>query len=171
MADSGNVLDLISGDELQSQLRRRRSPWLFKTVPPALVDAEIAEGWQIANVNRASVRLKRAKPIDEALEDEVWSLLARIGFTEMSAGRRFQIPVGERGGPTKQIDVLAADDETVLVVECKAAASMGPRPLGKDLAEAARAPWIGFKGAPSALWPQEADRTPLRYQKPSLGSG
>lgn len=136
MAGVGGVLNLISGDELQSQLRRRRSPWVFKTVPTTAVDTELAAGWQIANVNRASVRLKRAKPIDEALEDEVWSLLARIGFTEMSVGRRFQIPLGEHGGPTKQIDVLAADDETALVVECKAAASVGPRPLGKDLAEA-----------------------------------
>lgn len=117
---------------------------MFKTVPTAAVDAEVAAGWQVANVNRASIRLKRAKPIDEGLEDEVWSLLARIGFTEMSAGRRFQVPLGEPGGPTKQIDVLAADDETALVVECKAATSMGPRPLGKDLAEA-----HGLRGAVS----------------------
>lgn len=129
-------LKLITGDAVQSQLRRRRSPWLFKTVPTAAVDLELAAGWQIAKVNRASVRLKRAKPIDEALEDEVWSLLARLGFTEMSAGRRFQIPVGGQGGPTKQIDVMACDDETALVVECKASVNVAPRPLGKDLAEA-----------------------------------
>lgn len=130
-------LKLVSGDELQSQLRWRRSPWQFKTVPPAIVDTELAAGWQVANVNRASVRLKRPKPIDEALEDEVWTLLARLGFTDLSDGRRFQIAVAGTGSQaTKQIDVLASDDDTALVVECKASAQTGPRSLGKDLAEA-----------------------------------
>lgn len=130
-------LNLVSGDELHGQLRRRRSPWLFKTVPSAVADLEIAQGWQVANVNRASIRLKRPKPLDEALEDEVWTLLARLGFTYLSDGRGFKIPISDSVGlASKQIDVLAADDETALVVECKASARIGPRSLGKDLAEA-----------------------------------
>ena len=57
----------------------------------------------------------RPKPADEQLEDEVWCILAQMGFKEMSKGRQFTIKV-EDGLPPRQIDVFAKDDETVIIV-------------------------------------------------------
>jgi DNA sulfur modification protein DndB len=134
---SYGALDLISGDALSSELRVRRSPWLFKTVALAAVDSELDAGWELVREGTASARMRRAKPIDQALEDDVWALLARIGFTHLNAGRRFKVPLSKAvdGTATKQIDVLAADDETALVVECKASSNVGVRSLAKDLGE------------------------------------
>jgi DNA sulfur modification protein DndB len=128
---SYGALDLISGDALSSELRVRRSPWLFKTVALAAVDSELDAGWELVREGTASARMRRAKPIDQALEDDVWALLARIGFTHLNAGRRFKVPLSKAvdGTATKQIDVLAADDETALVVECKASSNVGVRSL------------------------------------------
>ncbi len=138
MAESTTPLKLVSGSELEAELRLRRSGWLFKRVTPGEVAAHEADGWSQTRANKNSVRIQRAKPIDQTLEDDVWALLARIGFTQMSQGRRFVIPVTTAPGSkaTKQIDVLAADDETVLVVECKASAPAKPRSMAKDLGEA-----------------------------------
>ena len=61
--------------------------------------------------------MAKAKPADEQLEDEVWCLLAQMGFKEMSQGRQFTFAVGP-GIPRRQIDVFAKDDETAIVVEC-----------------------------------------------------
>ncbi|MEE4540341.1 MAG: DGQHR domain-containing protein [Erythrobacter sp.] len=55
--------------------------------------------------------------MDEQLEDEVWTILAQMGFKEMSKGRNFTIAV-EDGLEPRQIDVFAKDDETVIIVEC-----------------------------------------------------
>ncbi len=134
MIEATPSLKLIAGSELEAELRLRRSASLFKRVAPSDVAVHEADGWTVARANKYSVRLQKAKPIDQALEDDVWSLLARLGFTQLSQGRRFVIPVTKGPGQTasKQIDVLAADDETALVVECKASAPAKPRSMAKD---------------------------------------
>ncbi len=138
MASAETELQLISGDQLEAELRLRRTPYVFRTVSKATAEAYLSDGWEVVRENAASIRLRKAKPFDQALEDETWTLLARLGFSQMSTGRRFTIPVaqGPAGVASKQIDVLAADDETAIVVECKASAKVGPRAMGKDLAEA-----------------------------------
>jgi DNA sulfur modification protein DndB len=138
MTEAAPTLKLISGSELEAELRLRRSAWLYKRVAPSDVAAHEVDGWTEARVNKNSVRLQKAKPIDQALEDDVWSLLARLGFIQLSQGHRFVIPVTKGPGQivSKQIDVLAADDETALVVECKASAPARPRSMARDLAEA-----------------------------------
>lgn len=119
-----HVGPLISGDELSSELRRRKSTDQYKIVSAAnkkiiaeKVDAEVKDGWRIVRKNAKSTRMAKPKPADEQLEDEVWSILAQMGFKEMSKGRKFTIAV-EDGLEPRQIDVFAKDDETVIIVEC-----------------------------------------------------
>ena len=80
---------LISGDAIQVELRKRRSPNVFKTVTasnPALlkqkVELEKADGWVIDRKNKKSYRMAQEKPSSEQLEDELWCMLAQMGFTE-----------------------------------------------------------------------------------------
>lgn len=115
---------LISGDEIASELRRRKSKDQFQVVSAAnkkiiaeKVEAEIKDGWRVVRKNAKSTRMAKPKPADEQLEDEVWSILAQMGFKEMSKGRKFTIAV-EDGLEPRQIDVYAKDDETVIIVEC-----------------------------------------------------
>ncbi|MGX5851510.1 hypothetical protein ACWGTO_31220 [Mesorhizobium sp. PL10] len=81
-----------------------------------LLAAEEADGWTLAKRNKRSLRLERAKPIDRQLEDDVWSLLYRMGFKALNPDRNFYI-VG-KDGSRRQLDVFAKDDEAVFVVEC-----------------------------------------------------
>ncbi len=115
---------LVSGDEITTELRRRKNKDKFKTVSGSTrkiiadkVKAEEADGWRMVRRNAKSTRMAQEKPADEQLEDEVWSVLAQMGFKEMSKGRQFTIAVG-KGLPSRQIDVFAKDDETVIIVEC-----------------------------------------------------
>ena len=95
------------------------------------------QGWEAVRHGKKTVRVRKPKPSDQQLEDDVWSLLARMRFNHMSSGRSFTIPVSELHAnvPPKQIDVLAVDDETALVVECKASEQLRSRSLQKDLNE------------------------------------
>ena len=122
---------LVSGEEITSELRSRKRKYVYKTVSGSSkkliaekVKLEEADGWETVRKNVKSTRMAKAKPGDEQLEDEVWCILAQMGFTEMSKGRQFTIAV-EDGLPRRQIDVLAKDDETVIIVECHAAQHAG----------------------------------------------
>ena len=97
---------LVSGDEITIELRRRKSKDVYKTVSGSSkkliaekVKMEEADGWWTVRKNAKSTRMAKAKPVDEQLEDEAWSILAQMGFKEMSKGRQFKIAV-EDGLPT-----------------------------------------------------------------------
>ena len=115
---------LVSGHEITSELRRRKRKDVYKTVSGSSkkliaekVKLEEADGWRTVRKNVKSTRMAKAKPADQQLEDEAWSILAQMGFKDMSKGRQFTIAV-EDGLPPRQIDVYAKDDETVIIVEC-----------------------------------------------------
>lgn len=115
---------IILGDDIAAELRRRKSKDQFKTVSASnktliaeKVKLEEADGWSVARKNKSSTRMSKLKPADERLEDELWSILAQMGFKEMSKGRNFTIAVAD-GLEPRQIDVFAKDDETVVMVEC-----------------------------------------------------
>ena len=113
---------LISGDDIKPELTKRRNPNIFKAVTaakPALLKKkaklEEEDGWFVARKNKKSYRMGKRKPSAELLEDEVWCVLAQMGLKEMSQGRNFRIPAGVNT-PSRQIDVFAKDDETVVLV-------------------------------------------------------
>lgn len=114
--------NIESVEKLRGLARARTQDYETKTVHPKLMDEEAAKGWSVLKKNKKSVRLKRAKPAWKNLEDRVWSLLYRMKFSEMSAdgGATIATVAKEPEGPESQIDVVAIDDEIVLVVECKA---------------------------------------------------
>ncbi|WP_420632605.1 DGQHR domain-containing protein [Candidatus Palauibacter sp.] len=115
---------LVTRDEIKTELRKRKKTDVYQTVTGSTkrliaekVKREEADGWRVFRRNVKSTRLAMAKPADEQLEDEVWCILAQMGFQEMSRGRQFTIIVDD-DLPPRQIDVFAKDDETVIIVEC-----------------------------------------------------
>ena len=132
---------LVSGDELTSELRRRKKKDVYKTVTGSSkriisqkATLEEADGWRTIRKNVKSTRMAMAKPADEQLEDEVWSILAEMGFKEMSSGRQFKVAV-EDGLPPRKIDVFAKDDESVIIVKCTRRATPGRKRMGQLIEE------------------------------------
>lgn len=128
---------LVSGAEIKSELRRRKKKNVEKTVRGPTkkviaerVKAEKAYGWQTLRKNLKSTRMAKVKPLDEQFEDEVWCILAQMGFDEMSKGRQFTINV-EDGLPSRQIDVFAKDNETAIVVECTRRVDPGKKSMAQ----------------------------------------
>jgi DGQHR domain-containing protein len=115
---------LISNSEILVELRRRSKKHFEKTIKastPELLEQKVLleeqDGWERIRSNKLSYRLGKSKPFDEILEDELWCLCARMGFTELSEGRNFLIDVGAQVNP-RQIDVFAKDDDVALFIEC-----------------------------------------------------
>lgn len=115
---------VLSGDGIKAELRRRRRKEVEKSVTGPTrrrieqkVQLEEKEGWRTVRRNARSTRLAKPKPAGERLEDEVWSMLAQMGFKEMSQGREFWIKVRD-GVPPRRVAVFAKDDEAAVVVDC-----------------------------------------------------
>ena len=128
---------VVSGDDITSELNPRKSKDMFKSVSGSSTKLiaektklEEAEGWRTVRRNAKSTRMAKEKPVNEHLEDELWCILAQMGFKEMSKGRQFTISVKD-GLPPRQIDVFAKDDETVIIVECTQRDTPGKKPMGQ----------------------------------------
>ena len=124
---------LASGDALKAIYTMRSKNVDERTVTASSVDAlaakvaaEEMDGWRVLRRNRRSVRMAKDKPVDRQLEDDVWSLLFRMGFEEMNDSRQFVIDVDGRS-PPRQLDVFAKDGETVFIVECTHSREVGQK--------------------------------------------
>ena len=114
-----------NSDSIKTVFRTRSKSFYEKTVhgktaslAQQKAEIETKEGWEvIPSKLEKSVKLKKPKPIDIQLEDEVWSMLVKMGFDQLSKDRNFRIFVDEKT-PSRQIDVFAKDSETALLFEC-----------------------------------------------------
>jgi DNA sulfur modification protein DndB len=112
---------LLAQKSIAATARKRLDPHELVTINPALRPEHEANGWVVDKILKRSVRMRRLKSADVAFEDRVWATFAGLNFPYLNADRRFLINYGEAANERKQIDVFAADDEVVLVVECKSA--------------------------------------------------
>jgi DGQHR domain-containing protein len=128
---------LLEPSKIKREAVRRRKLFDEQPVSASEIAAYEAEGWQVDRKLKRSIRMKRPKAIDERLENRFWLFLARLGYPEINAGRKFTIVIDRKGAEQlrKQVDVFAKDDETVVVAECKAAGSFVKRSLQKDIEE------------------------------------
>jgi hypothetical protein len=123
---------LVDKDEIAKSLTKRRKTFIEKSVSVTTkkmtkaetlenlkqkAELEEADGWTILRKSKKSFRLKKEKQLDEQLEDEIWTIMALMGFDEMSDGRHFKIKVGDDINP-RQIDVFVKDRESVINIEC-----------------------------------------------------
>lgn len=60
---------------------------------------------------------KVPKKFNDIFENDMWLILYKMGFKQMNATNQFKIEIP---GNSKQIDIVAMDDETCILVECKA---------------------------------------------------
>jgi len=97
-------------------------------------DELINQGWVFIKKNPKSYQMGKSKKHNDGFEENVWSLFARMGYPIMNELTTFGLKY-DKSLPSKQIDVFAADKETILVIECKSCEKRRRRDLKKDIAE------------------------------------
>jgi len=108
---------ILEGGELETEYKVRRRTKLEKSID---INIPVPEGWDLKREFKTRKRIFREKSVSLELEDKTWRLFYELG-TPRIATRDFAILLRTRNGvdKTKQIDVLAIDDEVVFIVECK----------------------------------------------------
>lgn len=113
---------LTDPSKIKREAVRRRKQFDEKSIVAEQIPEYEADGWQVDRRLKRSIRVKRPKAIDERLENRFWMLLARLGYPEINAGRKFTMLIDRKGAEPlrKQVDVFAKDDETVRRIRCSA---------------------------------------------------
>ena len=115
---------LVTDEALNEVVKVRKPAAIQEKVMEGDISVKEADGWTVVKsyVNRSAL-MEKPKPIGVAFEDEVWMIFKRMGFKVMNSDRKFKLEYSS--GLTKQIDVVAIDDEVCLLIECKATAQEG----------------------------------------------
>jgi DNA sulfur modification protein DndB len=127
---------LVPTDHVGARDYRERAK---ETVEQSIKASDVVpEGWSIKREGKTRVRLIRDKEPWQRLENRIWKLLFDLGAEYISAPD-FHLKLKTREGvdKTKQIDVVAIDEDVAFVVECKARKDLGTRDLKRDIAEIA----------------------------------
>ncbi len=131
-----NWENVVSNKELISVKNKRKNIYVEdKQRKVALQELE-EEGWEYVKdyADPKFVKVRREKPYDEQFEDKVWLLFYQMGFTYLNKDRNFKMAYDFKNTDfTQQIDIFAADEETVLIVECKSAESMKDGVFKKEI--------------------------------------
>lgn len=125
MTESIFLDQLVSEDSLVSELKIRSKGFYEASASKKKVPIYQESGWYVLRENKTNIRIRMDKDPYELVEDELWSLYARLGFSVLNKNREFRIRCG--GNTFRKIDVFAKDDETVLISECKSAEVPGSK--------------------------------------------
>lgn len=149
---------LINEKEISKQLKVRIKDSLTETIKLKDLDKYTTDGWEISRETKSSVIVRKSKSNDIEFEDRVWCLFAQLGYKFMNKDRHFHLPY-DKCNPdnSQQIDVLAKDDETLLLIECKAANENKRGDFKKEL-EAMSGKIEGLKKSVQALFPETKHR-------------
>lgn len=120
--------NIVEGEELKKARTERGRAYVAKKVASTDLPNYESDGWELISEYKDGrhVKVRKPKPIGELFENKVWLMLYSMGFKRMNRDNHFVIQY-EKGdsSQTQQVDVLAVDDETALVIECKTASKAG----------------------------------------------
>jgi len=124
------LLNIEETKNLQGLARAKSKSYATKTIKNALVEEELSKGWIIERHHQRTTRLRKEKPHYIRLEDRVWALLYRMGFTHLSSadGAVLVLDPKSNDSPRTKIDVVGLDHEIALAVECKSSEGLSKRP-------------------------------------------
>jgi DNA sulfur modification protein DndB len=125
--------ELLEGNDLETEYRLRSNDYINDSISPG---AQLPDGWEPLHVYKTKTNIRKRKKISDLLEDKVWRLFYDLGAKKLSS-KHFSLVLKKRDekDKTKQIDVLAIDDDVIFVVECKSRDTLGAKSLKKDIAE------------------------------------
>lgn len=160
-------IDEIKGKLLsdKSQLgklyKAKKGRYQYLNVDHTLVDEYIKKGWEVfGKPLKTKTRIRIKKSHSKQFEDDVWCQFYNLGYRTLNYDENFILPFSKHGEDTKQIDVVAINDETIFLIECKSSEKLVPAKLLKDEFELLGLRLSGFK---KALWQLFGKEKKIKY--------
>ena len=129
---------MVNGKALNSAKSARRKQFDTLKIKSDDLLQYVDEGWEKTKEykNPKFVGITKEKDVQEQFENRIWMLFANMGFSTMNADREFYMSYDFHDESlAQQVDVLAVDEETVIIVECRAADEMTDQSFAADIKE------------------------------------
>lgn len=110
---------IVSGDELDTAATPRIKEFIEVSIKNSDLNSYLAEGYNVKKEGSKKTKVFKAKKPGDAFEDEVWCIFYKMGFKYMNKNNTFAIVYSPENNLSKQIDIVAIDDEICLLIECK----------------------------------------------------
>ncbi len=129
------IEDLVRIEDITTRLiNTKGSSYLYCTTKPSRREELEQEGWEfVPSKLKKSVRMRKPKGHFNAFEDRVWALFAKMKFEYMNRDNKLELEYAP--ALTKRIDVFAAEEEAILIIECKSSAERKKVSYQKDINE------------------------------------
>ena len=157
-------IDPMEADELRKKLtndasqlgklyKSKKSDFYIKSVDHNLVESLLNEGWEeFGKPLKTKTRLRKAKSHNDKFEDDVWCQFYELGFRHLNFTNDFKLPFGKDPLEKKQIDVIAVNEDCILLVECKSSQKHAKAPSFKTEFEGLPLRLNGFRKALEQLF-------------------
>lgn len=131
-----NWENIVSGKELITAKNKRKNLYIEARERKVALEELEEEGWEYVKdyADSKFVKVRKEKPFYERFEDQIWLLFFQMGFKHQNRDANFKMNYDFNNPDfTQQIDVFAADDETILIVECKSSEDLNEVQFKKDI--------------------------------------
>ncbi|MDP8221353.1 MAG: DGQHR domain-containing protein [Candidatus Stygibacter frigidus] len=132
--------------KLGKLFKAKKSQFQHLSIDHSLVADYIAKGWEIdGKPLKTKTRIKIKKSHSKQFEDDVWCQFYKLGYRALNYDENFILPFSKEENCNKQIDVIAINDDSIILVECKSSDNMKKAPSFKDEFELLRLRLDGFR--------------------------
>ncbi|WP_323804357.1 DGQHR domain-containing protein [Sulfitobacter litoralis] len=133
--------------------KSKKKTYLERTVDHNLVEGLRSDGWEeYGTPLKTKTKIRKPKSHFDQFEDDLWCQLYDLGFRHLNIDRNFNLPYGKLDKEKKQIDIVAVNSDTVLLIECKSSEKPKKAPSFKTEFEALGQRLNGHKKAVSELF-------------------
>lgn len=128
--------------------KSKKSEYQTININHSMVNDYLKNGWEeFTKPSANKTQLRKLKTHSRKFEDDIWCQFYELGYRNMNYDENFILPFSNNPGETKQIDVVAINDETAFLIECKSSENLKKAPSYKDEFELLGLRIDGFKKA------------------------
>lgn len=124
--------------DLKRAASERRKKYRELSVLNDQIERFEQDGWETARRGKTTSRVRKIKAPNMLFEDRVWMIFYGLGFPRINKDRNCKLQFNTL---TKQIDILAIEEDNIFIVECKSSQAEAPVPA-RDALEY----WNGKRG-------------------------
>lgn len=112
--------------KLRAGYKARKEEYHTISVSHSLAEEHEKQGWEAFRYLKTKTKLRKQKKHSEKFEDDVWCQFYNLGYRRLNFDESFYLPFSKDAKDTKQIDVIAINDETAFLIECKSSEKQKP---------------------------------------------
>lgn len=140
----GKIIDDLSN--LGKTYKSKKGDYQRISVDHSRVEDYIKLGWEeYTKPLKTKTLLRKVKDHSKKFEDDVWCQFYELGFRKMNYDENLILPFSKNPEDKKQIDVIAINEETIFIIECKSSENFKKAPSYKDEFELLSIRLDGFK--------------------------